>query len=573
MEWDGTLRRKRQDAAAAGVIRGMLLAGGAFGAACVLLGALLLAPAALAAGPATSVTVSLSAPIIAANGSSTTTATANVTDVDGSPVAGDTVAFSTDGGQQVGATNDNGDGTYTATVTSTTTPGQSTITATDTSAAPSVSGSATLTQTPGPATAVTVSLSPPSIVADGASTTLATATVTDANGNAVPGDNVVISSSSGQQAAAADRGDGTYSAQIHSTTTPGPVTITATDTSAGVSGQAQLGQTAGPSFTSLAASAGSPVTNQVVTLVATVSTGGSAAPISGSVTFATFGGPIGGSCSNEPVSSSSPTATCQVSFSADASPAQLTATFTPDANSSVAGSAGTITLPIGADSTATSLSVSNRAPVVRGSTRFTATVRSRHSGFAQPAGSVEFLDGAKAISGCARQPLRPSGGTPTATCSAAYRTPGAHSITARYLGDRDFGVSQSSATKVTAFGVIHSTLRWSFVSTRAYTSVVSLVVRGAPAGAQVVTLCHGGGCPFAKRTTSITNSSQSRAIDLTAPFEQRRLSLKTQLTVAVIRPNSIGKSYGFFVRSGQQPQLKVACLAPGSIKPGVGCHA
>ncbi len=571
MERDGTLRSKRQAATAAGVIRGTLLVGRAFGAVCVLVGALLLAPTALADGPATSVTVSLSPPIITADGSSTTTATANVTDVDGSPVVGDTVAFSTDGGQQVSATTDNGGGTYSATITSTTRAGHSTITANDQSA-PGVNAQATLTQTPGPATAVTVSLSPPSIVADGTSTTTATATVTDANGNAVPGHTVVISSSSGQQAAAADRGDGTYSAQIHSTTTPGPVTITATDTSTGVTGQAQLGQTAGPSFTVLRASSGSPVTNQVVTLIATVSAG-STAPISGSVTFATFGGPIGGSCSNEPVSSSSPTATCQVSFSADASPAQLTATFTPDANSSVAGSAGTITLPIGADSTATSLSVSNRAPLVRGSTRFTATVRSRHSGFAQPAGSVEFLDGAKPISGCARQPLRPSGGTPAATCSAAYRIPGAHSITARYLGDHDFSASQSSATKVTALGVITAKVRWSFVSTRAYTSVVSLVVRGAPVGAQVVTLCRGRGCPFAKRTTPIRKSSQSRAIDLTAPFDKRRLSPKTQLTVAVIRPNSIGKSYSFVVRSGRQPQLKVACLAPGSIKPGVGCHA
>ena len=122
MERDGTLRSKRQAATAAGVIRGTLIVGRAFGAVCVLVGALLLAPTALADGPATSVTVSLSPPIIAADGSSTTTATANVTDVDGSPVVGDTVAFSTDGGQQVSATTDNGGGSYSATITSTTQP-------------------------------------------------------------------------------------------------------------------------------------------------------------------------------------------------------------------------------------------------------------------------------------------------------------------------------------------------------------------------------------------------------------------------------------------------------------------
>jgi hypothetical protein len=291
------------------------------------------------------------------------------------------------------------------------------------------------------------------------------------------------------------------------------------------------------------------------------------------VTFANLGGPIGGSCSKVPVSSSSPTATCQVASSADASPARLTATYYPDANSGVAGSAATIMLAIGADSTSTSILVSNHAPVVKRSTRFTATVKSHHSGFAQPAGSVEFLDGTKAISGCARRPLRPSSGSPTATCPATYRTPGAHHITARYLGDHDFTPSRSRATKITALGVITSKLRWRFVSTPAYTSVLGLEVRRAPVGAHVVTVCHGRGCPFARRTASIRKSGQGRAVDLTPPFHNRRLSVRAQLTVTIMRPNWIGRYYGFVVRSGRQPRVKVSCLAPGSAKPGVGCHA
>src|SRR5690348_6583355 len=127
-------------------MRGTLVAGKGLIAVCVGLGLLLLAPAALAAGPASNVTVSLSPAIIAANGSSTTTATATVTDANGAVVPGDPVAFSsTDGGQGIGATTDNSDGTYTATITSSMTPGQSMITATDTSVA-NVSGTATLTQ-------------------------------------------------------------------------------------------------------------------------------------------------------------------------------------------------------------------------------------------------------------------------------------------------------------------------------------------------------------------------------------------------------------------------------------------
>lgn len=424
----------------------------------------------------------------------------------------------------------------------------------------------------GQASNVTVSLSPAIITANGSSTSTATATVTDANGNAVTGDSIVISTSNGQTIAATDRGDGTYTAQVHSTTTPGRVTVTATDTSAGVGGQALLSQTPGTSVTSLGASPLSPVANEVVTLVATVSTGGNPAPVSGSVTFANFGGPIGGSCSDAPVSSSKPTVTCRVSFSADASPEQLTAIFTPDANSGVAGSTGRITLPIARDATSTSVAASNRAPAIRRITRYTASVRSHHAGFAQPTGWVRFLDGTKVISKCGRQQLRASGGSPIATCSVAYISPGTHKIVARYLGDRDFVASSSSATKVRALRAIASKLSWSFRATRAYTSVVALVVRAVPAGSKIVIVCRGRGCPFASRSTSVKTSRQGRMIDLSAPFSRRRLSIDARVEVRIVRTKWIGKYYGFAVRSGRAPAAQISCLAPGSARPGVGCQ-
>jgi hypothetical protein len=65
-------------------------------------------------------TLGLQPDTISADGSSTSVATATVTDANGNPVPGDTVAFSAplDPGVQVGATTDNGDGTYSATLTS-----------------------------------------------------------------------------------------------------------------------------------------------------------------------------------------------------------------------------------------------------------------------------------------------------------------------------------------------------------------------------------------------------------------------------------------------------------------------
>lgn len=86
---------------------------------------------------------------------------------------------------------------------------------------------------PGAAADVEVSLSPPSIVADGSSASIATATVTDSDEIDVVGDDVLFSSTdAGEQIGpVTDNGDGTYTAQITSSTAVGASTITATDAS------------------------------------------------------------------------------------------------------------------------------------------------------------------------------------------------------------------------------------------------------------------------------------------------------------------------------------------------------
>jgi len=114
-------------------------------------------------GPATDVDVSLSPFSIVADGSSTSIATATVSDADEIGVFADDVTFSSsDPAAQIGAVNDNGDGTYTAQITSSTTVGASTITVTDTSVDPEVLGTATLTQLAPPTPTPPIS-TPPAI--------------------------------------------------------------------------------------------------------------------------------------------------------------------------------------------------------------------------------------------------------------------------------------------------------------------------------------------------------------------------------------------------------------------------
>lgn len=197
------------------------------------------------AGPPASLTVRLSPSTIVGDGASTSTATATLSDAGGNPIPGNSISFSSsDRGEKLGPVTDQGNGTYTATITSSTTAGTQTITAVDTSLSPGVSGQQTLTQLPGPPKSVTLQLSPSAIIADGVSSSTATATVTDAHGNLVPGNSVHFSSSDRgvHFGSTTDHGNGAYIVTVTGSTTPGSQTITAVDTSVSptVSGYATL---------------------------------------------------------------------------------------------------------------------------------------------------------------------------------------------------------------------------------------------------------------------------------------------------------------------------------------------
>ena len=187
------------------------------------------------AGAVTTLKIALGHDTLTADGADHTTATATAHDALGNAVAGAPIHFSAEGGQSIGTVQDNGDGSYSATVTATRKAGSGKITA----SAQGASDAAMLHQVAGPAASIKLALSPATVVADGASTTTATATVADANDNPIAGEPVKIDGG-----AAHDNGDGTYSATVTSTTTPGDRTITAADRS--LTAGATLTQTAKP---------------------------------------------------------------------------------------------------------------------------------------------------------------------------------------------------------------------------------------------------------------------------------------------------------------------------------------
>jgi hypothetical protein len=370
------------------------------------------------------------------------------------------------------------------------------------------------------------------------------------------------------------------------------VTVTASNFAGGAQATSPtLGPVASPgpntvaTTTALAASPNPAVTNQGVTLIATVTSSNGAVAPSGSIAFKNGGAVIGG-CANVAVAptAQSVTVTCQTSFAAPA--AQLTAVFAPSAGSNVTPSASaTDSLVVARDSTTTTLDVSKTA-YTRASTTYTATVAPspNRPGTIEPTGSVEFFDGGNPIASCLSQPLS-SGG---ATCAVTYNVTGTHSITAQYNGDANFTGSVAPSHPVSVvqlppqvLGSLTSTMQWTFYYTPTYTAVRALVVNGA-SGATVTIKCQGKGCPFAARAAVVAKAKRCGTkgarrcpthgtVDLTPQFRNRHLHAGALITVLINRRGWIGKYYSFTVRARRAPRIRISCLAPGGTRPGAGC--
>ncbi len=353
------------------------------------------------------------------------------------------------------------------------------------------------------------------------------------SGNCValsPGDvATLVSAPGGLSGTFSNASDGAVVNLAPSPCTGGATQVQISYTSNSVTATA-LGATT-PTTTTLAPPSPSPAsTNQPVTLTATVSTS-SVAP-SGTVTFSANGAAIPG-CSSQPVtgSGSSGTATCTTSFAASGSPESLTAAFTPSNGSGQTGSSSSAqNLTVDQGTTATTLAASSTNPVAGGTVTYTATASPGIAGPSEPSGTVAFLDGGSAISGCSARPLA-AGASSTATCTVSYPGAGSHAIVAIYGGDANFTGSTSGATKVAvsaggggrAPGISATTSRATGVGTTQATLNGSMLTGGAAVRWK---LQYG-------RTTAYGQTTATHTI---AAGQQK--AVKVSLVVKGLSPNS-----------------------------------
>ncbi|MGN6868180.1 MAG: Ig-like domain repeat protein [Solirubrobacteraceae bacterium] len=332
-----------------------------------------------------------------------------------------------------------------------------------------------------------------------------------------------------------------------------------------------------PTATDLLATPSAPVTNQSVTLIATVTAGTSSTALWGTVTFENGGAAIDG-CAALPAVPNGRSATVACSTSFPASNAQLSAVFSPASGSILKGSSSPgASLAVGPDTSSTTLTATSSVSVGASTTYTAAVAPGSHSGPVQPTGSVAFLDGSTPIDSCESQTLAAG----LAMCTVSYAAPGTHQITARYSGDGNFNgssspVSQVSAASVpsTVLGTISATMQWAFYFTPKYTLVRNLVVNGVSPGASVVVKCQGRGCPFTRRATVLTKGKRCGrkakrsclppgTVNLTNSFTGRHLAVGARITVSIVRPSWVGKSYTFTVRPRRGPRVQIGSLPVG----------
>jgi Bacterial Ig-like domain (group 3) len=198
-------------------------------------------------------------------------------------------------------------------------------------------------------------------------------------------------------------------------------------------------------------------------------------------------------------------------------------------------------------------------------------------------GTVRFSDRGKPISGCTAQKLHKL----AASCDVTFIVSGKHPITATYGGDAIYAVSTSatSTLDVSAIpvkGDITARTSWTFRFTPTYTSVLNLTVGGLYEGSDVVVGCQGKGCPFSSEDFPVLRPKMCAPrvaptacppnnFFLTKYFSGRRLATGAKITILISHPDYLGKYFSFNVRARKQPVVTIACLAPDSTQPGVGC--
>lgn len=126
----------------------------------------------------------------------------------------------------------------------------------------------------------------------------------------------------------------------------------------------------------------------------------------------------------------------------------------------------------------------------------------------------------------------------------------------------------SATRKVTfSYGRVRSPVSFTWKFNNNFTIAEELTISSLPAKSKVLFSCHGGGCPFAKRTFSTKAKAKTRKLTLADKLKQAHLKPKARVQIEITAANAVGKVLTFTIVTDDVPKLVVSCLVPGARKP------
>ena len=124
------------------------------------------------------------------------------------------------------------------------------------------------------------------------------------------------------------------------------------------------------------------------------------------------------------------------------------------------------------------------------------------------------------------------------------------------------GTTPLTKTFTFSYSVVRSPITFTWAFSPSSTTAQVLTVSKIPAKGSVTVICHGGGCPFAKKAFA----PHAGKVLLAPQFAH---GLKPHATVELIvsAPNAVAKIALFTIQSGSQPTVVSRCMAPGAKRP------
>jgi hypothetical protein len=113
------------------------------------------------------------------------------------------------------------------------------------------------------------------------------------------------------------------------------------------------------------------------------------------------------------------------------------------------------------------------------------------------------------------------------------------------------------------YTVIRSPISFMWAWRPGATIARKLTISRIPSAGRLTVICHGGGCPFAKRTITPRHGQVALAPTLAHSPLAPSATLELQITAA----NKVGEVAIFTIKNDRQPSLRKLCMPPGARHP------